>query len=330
MPNKKISQKSLLAKCRGKRVLLLGHENADLDALCSEAIFHEFLKRNKVRSVIGVPHHLNERAQNFCIAEKMSFAVNPNLGEFGLVILFDVNSPEQLGRLRGSFEGLCAGKCFEVMAFDHHVLHKGSIVRGKGAFIDEDCVSTTQLLYNFFGKNFTKEMHFWNCLGIIEDTGHFLTGDVSSFRAFSDSLEKCGRCFGDVLALSKHFVPPEERIAFLKAAQRAQIIQVNSALVVTSMLSFYQSAAASKLLGFGADIALVAGQEKGGITTLSGRVDSEFKEKHKYNLLTHLLIPLQSRLGGDSGGHSGAAQWKGRVAPEKVLQLALDLLKKKF
>jgi len=324
----RVLQKELLLRCKNKSILLLTHENADLDALCSAAIFQEFLKKNKINSVIGVPHHLNDLAQHFCILEKVSFQLNPNLRGFDLVVLFDVNSLEQLGGLRKSFIELSKCACFDLMVFDHHVLERSSLVRGKNAFIDDCCVSTTQVLYNLLKKSFSKRMHFFNCLGIVEDTGHFLTGDVKSFASFGDSLAKSGFSYGAVLSLSKHSIPNDERIAFLKAAQRSQILQLNSALVVTSIVSFYQSAAASKLLSFGADIALVVGQEKNGFTTLSGRVDLEFKELHKFNLVNHLLLPLQSKIGGDCGGHSGAAQWKGKADPKKVLQLAVDILKK--
>lgn len=360
-----ITPKKLLAKCRKKRILLLAHDNADLDAVCSALIFKEFLKKNKISSMMGIPSHINDRAQHLCFAQKVSFQVNPNLKDFDLVLLFDFNSPEQLGRLRKSFEELLRQKCFGAMAFDHHVAERDSLVKGKNAVLDDDCVSTTELLYNLLDevkpgrvlrvlakcslpgqlsklnsvpqnqrfcsdKYFTKQMHFLNCLGIIEDTGHFLVGDSKAFSSFSDSLKKSGKKYSDVLEFSKIQILSDERIAFLKAAQRAEIQQIRDAIVVTSFVSFYQGAAASKLLDFGAHISLVAGQEKDGLTVLSARAESEFKESRKFNLMKGLMIPLKSEIGGDVGGHSGAAQWKGKAAPEKVLQTALELLKKKL
>ncbi|MEI7961515.1 MAG: DHH family phosphoesterase, partial [archaeon] len=199
MVSKKVSLKELILKCKKKSILLLTHENADLDAICSALMFQEFLKKNKIKSVIGVPHHINDRAQHFCFNEGISFQLNPNLNEFNLVVLFDVNGPEQLGRLRKSFEELKSCSCFELMVFDHHVLEKDSIVFGMNAFIDETCVSTTELLAKILGSKMSRRMHFLNCLGIIEDTGHFMTGDVDSFESFSSSLKFSNKNFADVL-----------------------------------------------------------------------------------------------------------------------------------
>jgi hypothetical protein len=42
-----------------------------------------------------------------------------------------------------------------------------------------------------------------------------------------------------------------------------------------------------------------------------------------------LMIPLHKKVGGDVGGHSGAAQWKGNASEKIVLSLCLKLIEKK-
>ncbi len=329
---------NLISACKGKDVLLLAHDNADLDAVCSAAIFQKYLKKQGISSVVGIPSHINEQAQSFCFKEKISFQVNPDLCAFGVIILFDFNSFEQLGKLRKSFEEVQKGYCGvkiclapKVFAFDHHVIEKDSIVKGQNAFINEDAVSTTELLLKLLDKFDDKQPHFWNCIGIVEDTGHFLVGDSDSFASFANSLKKSGRTYAEVLEFSKHNLKDDERIAFLKAAQRSEIQKVGGAIVVTSVVSFFQGPAATKLLGFGADISLVAGQEKeGSITTLSARAETEFKDKNNFNLMNDLMIPLQKQVGGEVGGHSGAAQWKGKQTIESIMQSALWILNKKL
>jgi hypothetical protein len=64
------------------------------------------------------------------------------------------------------------------------------------------------------------------------------------------------------------------------------------------------------------------------MTTLAARADSVFKEKAKFNLMRDLMVPLQGKLGGNPGGHSGAALWKGKADGKAVLQEALVILKK--
>lgn len=340
----KLTPQKLIKLCKNKSVLLLCHDNADLDSFCSAAIIQRFLKKNSVKSSIGVPSHINDQAQNFAFGERVSFTINPNLKEFDLVLLFDLNDFDQLGKLKKEFETFLNCKCIKVIVFDHHIPHEKSIVSKSNSVIDSSCVSTTQVTYNFLvGQNnvlqpskkkrffldiFDEKMNFWNCIGILEDTGHFIVGNTNAFLAFSNSLKNSKKRYSEVLNYSRHVIPDGERIAFLKAAQRAQIIKINEAIVVTSELSFYQSAAATKLLSFGADIALVCGKEKTGLTTLSLRAESEFCNKHKFNLVKDLLVPLQKQIGGEMGGHSGAAQWKGRVNPIIVLENSINLLKK--
>jgi len=320
----------LVKKLKKKSILLLCHENADLDSFCSAAMMQKFLKKNKINSFIGVPSHINEQAEHLALKEKISFYLNPNLAVFDFVILFDFNHLEQLGRLRKSFESMLSCNCFEVMAFDHHVPEKGSIVNGKNAITNPNCVSTTELLRNFLDKYSNKEVDFLNCLGIIEDTGHFLVGSPQSFASFSSSLKESGRTYADILKFTKHNLDKGERVAFLKAAQRSQVLQIDDAIVALSELSFYQGAAASKLLEFGANISIVVGKEDSGLTNLSARAETEFKEKNKFNLVKDLLLPLQKSLGGATGGHSGAAQWKGKVETRVVLDECIKILRDRF
>jgi nanoRNase/pAp phosphatase (c-di-AMP/oligoRNAs hydrolase) len=322
----KLTPKLIVKMCNGKSVLLLTHDNADLDTFCSAAIMQRYLQKKKIKSSVGIPSHINDQAEHFAFSEKVSFQVNPNLQEFDLVMLFDLNSFDQLGKIRKSFEDLLLSKQFSVIVFDHHVSEKNSIVRFGHKVIKEDAASTTEVLYNFL-DTFDNKMSFWNCIGILEDTGHFLVGDEETFSSFAQCLKDSKKNYSQVLSFSKHKIPDDERVAFLKAAQRAQIQKIGGAIVVTSELSFYQSAAASKLLDFGANISLVAGNERTGLTTLSARAETEFKEKFNFNLVRDLLIPLQKQIGGDVGGHSGAAQWKGKALPFEVINESVSILK---
>ncbi|MFA6268245.1 MAG: DHH family phosphoesterase [archaeon] len=321
------NQNKLIALCKDKRVLLLCHENADLDSFCSAAIMQRFLDKQKINSKIAIPSHINEQAQHLALTEKVSFILNPQLEEFDVALLFDLNGFEQLGKLRDKFVLRVSEEKLDVVVFDHHVSSKGCISYKGNCMLDETAVSTTELLYNFLDI-FDNKMSFFCCIGILEDTGHFLVGSARAFSSFATCLKSSKRTYSDVLSFTKHEIPDSERIAFLKAAGRAQIQVINEIVVVTSELSFYQSAAATKLLSFGAHIALVAGEEKNSLTTLSLRAETEFKEKHNFNLVKDLLIPLQKEIGGEIGGHSGAAQWKGKVQAKLVLNSSINILKK--
>jgi nanoRNase/pAp phosphatase (c-di-AMP/oligoRNAs hydrolase) len=309
-----------------EKVLLLTHENADLDAFCSALILQKYLKQLKVASTIAVPSHINEQTLNFVLNEKITFQKNPNLNEFETICLFDFNDYEQLGKLRKEFQKHEKKK--KIIVFDHHEIEKRSI--GKG-FIKSKALSTTEILFELLGKKFDSRMAAYACLGMIEDTGRFIVGSKSFFKNFSKCLEKSHYSYAKLFEFSKHEVEEGEKIAFLKAIKRSQIYKINKHVIMTSKLNFYQGAAATKLLEFGAHLSLVIGTEKKSETAhLAVRANSLFREENNFNIMKHLLIPLQKIVGGEVGGHSGAAQWKGKENEGKVLKEAMKILEKKL
>ena len=318
---------------KGKSILLLCHENADLDAFCSAAILARFLKQKKIKSIVAVPSHINEQTLSFAISEKISFNVNPDLEQFDVICLFDFNDYEQLGKLRSVFTKRVKKNCVKVIAFDHHEIEKRTIDTSK-KFVNPKAFSTTEILFDLIGKKFDSKMSFYASLGMIEDTGRFLVGSKKFFDSFAKCLAKSSANYTKVFELAKHKAPDGERIAFLKAAKRSNIIKLASAIIATSTISFYHGAVSTKLLDFGADISLVVGTEKkggaSGVTHLAARAETGFKENKNFNLMRHLFVPLQKAIGGDAGGHSGAAHWKGNVNEKKVLSEAIKILKKRF
>jgi nanoRNase/pAp phosphatase (c-di-AMP/oligoRNAs hydrolase) len=326
----KLTPKNIVQLCKNKCVLLLTHEHADLDSFASASMMQIFLSEQKIDSIIGVPSHINEQAKKFADFFRISYVLNPILKDFEIVLIFDFNSFEQLGPLKKNFVELYNKKDFEVVVFDHHVLKKTCIGFGGRCVLDENMVSTTQLIYNFLDTFSNPNFFFFNCIGILEDTGHFLVGSDKCFLDFSVSLKKSKRVYVDVLFFTKTEFDNSQRIALLKAAQRSNITQIKDFVLITSKVSFYQSFVATRLLNFGAHIALVAGCDRSGVCTLSARADSVFKEKNNFNLVSDLLLLVKDKLGGEVGGHSGAAQWKGKSSPEEVLRVSNNILKKRF
>ncbi len=312
-------------KFKNKKILLLCHENADLDSFCSAGIFQEFLKQYKISSIIAVPSHINEQTIAFAENQKISFCLNPELKNFDLVVLFDFNDYEQLGKIMKSFWVLNKNSQIKVITFDHHVKEKRSIAK---QFVDSKKLSTTELLFSLIGNKFNKKMFFYACIGMIEDTGRFLVGSKEFFQAFSICLSKSGKKYSEIFNIAKHQPPEGEKMAFFKAIQRAEIINLNEIVLITSNISFFQGAVATKLLDFGADISIVIGVEKNGVTNLSARAETFFKEKNNFNLMKDLMFFIQKEFKGEIGGHSGAAQWKGFANPRIVIQKSVEIIKK--
>lgn len=316
-----------LKKFRGKSILLLTHENADLDAFCSTTIFFLYLKKNKINATIAVPSHINEQTLSFAIKEKIPFTVNPDLALFDLICIFDFNDYEQLGYLRKRFVKLKKEKCFNIISFDHHTKEKRSIGNG---FINPSAFSTTEILFDILNKSFDEKMFFYTAIGILEDTGRFLVSSKELFEKMSICLKKSNKTYSQVYAYARHIIPEGEKIAFLKAASRAQTKKINGFMIIISNVNFYQGAAATKLLEFGANISVVYGNDKTGVTKLSMRAETSFKDKYNFDLMKDILIPLNKIIGGDVGGHSGAAQWNGKIDEKILISQVTKIIEKKL
>jgi nanoRNase/pAp phosphatase (c-di-AMP/oligoRNAs hydrolase) len=316
-----------LSNFKEKNILLLTHENADLDAFTSAVILKQILNKNKVNASIGVPTHINEQTLDFAFKENVSFLVNPDLEQFDIIITLDFNDYEQLGALRKTFTKMQKKKCFKVFAIDHHQKEKRSIASG---LIKPKYFSTTQILFDKFENNFNKKSYFYASIGMFEDTGRFIVGDKKLFNDFYKCLKKSGKKYSEVYAVAKHKIPKGEKLAFLKAIKRSEVKKINHFVLVKSEVDFYGGAAATKLLEFGADIALVFGTDKKGISKLSLRAETSFKDKNNFNLMKDVLIPLNKVIGGEVGGHSGAAQWKGKVNKKEVIKEVNKIIEKKL
>jgi nanoRNase/pAp phosphatase (c-di-AMP/oligoRNAs hydrolase) len=117
-----------------------------------------------------------------------------------------------------------------------------------------------------------------------------------------------------------------ERIARLKAAERASVVMLGNWIVVTSQLGSYQSSAARAFLGLGAHVAFVAGEVKDKIR-VNMRATEDFYEKTSAHLARDVAIPLGKLLGGVGGGHPTAAGLTASGTADEVLVACMTRLR---
>ncbi|MDD3160165.1 MAG: DHH family phosphoesterase [Candidatus ainarchaeum sp.] len=324
-----ISSKFDFKVFKNKKVLLLTHEHADLDAFCSAAIFNKILNQNKIKSVVAVPSHINEQTTDFAKNYGVDFVRKPIIINYDYLFLFDLNDFHQLGGIEEQFANLDLNFIKNnVFVFDHHDTKIKLKIKKENLFINKNAFSTTQILYDLFSNLFDRDMFFYCALGLIEDTGLFLTGSAKFFEIFSICLSNSKKSYSELLYVAKPKSNRGEKIAFLKSLQTLKVYKIGEIVVVSARVSFFQSVIATKLLEF-ADITLVAGKENK-LVNMSLRAESYFKEKNNFNLINDLLTPLQKEIGGVIGGHSGAAQWKGNFNEEKLIEKSIFILRKKF
>ncbi len=306
-----------LKAVRGKKVLVLTHHNADIDATASAIALSEGLKLIGAETSTGVAESVSRAAQK--LAEGFQIIIDPDCRQFDAVILVDTSVPEQLAsvkNLRADF------------VIDHHP--QGKLAEKAVCFVDANAKSSAQLVYEVLkelGTNIDGKLAGTISAGIVADTAHFRHADSEVFSIMAELTQKVK--FSDVLGLiTTEEADPSGRIAALKAASRMEIYKFGKILVVLSNVVSHEAAACRGLLKLGADVAIVVA-EKESETRISSRARETITEK---NLdLSELFREVGIFLEGSGGGHplAGSANGK-RKNREELKKLILRLLTKKL
>lgn len=307
-----------------KKVLILTHAGADVDAFASAAIFSLFLGKN---SRIGIPDHINLNAKALAENTSTDFEINPDVSNFDSIIIVDLNSYEMLGSLKESVKNYKK----PVYLFDHHEKSDKTINFSRGSVLNPKAASTTEIIYDLFKKQklkLTKEMCMFIAAGLVTDTAHFLVADSKVFLIMYEMLNKSNKAFYEIVALFRVKVDPALKIAKLKAAKRVRIYKISDYIVVTSDIGAYESDSAMALVRLGADIAFAGDHEKGKVK-ISGRANNKFIKDSGFDLAKHIFIPLGNKFNGEGGGHPGASAFNGTAnSLEEVFSECLSLTKK--
>jgi nanoRNase/pAp phosphatase (c-di-AMP/oligoRNAs hydrolase) len=252
---------------------------------------------------------------------------NPHIEEAAVIVLFDTNTLQQLDewgeRVKKSDVPL--------VVIDHHTSHSETQSPAEICIIRENASSTCEIVYQLF-KEMEIQLNEIEAkalfLGIAFDTRHFLLAKSSTFKAVADLINS-GVNAEETLLLLALPMGISERIARLKACQRAKLAKIDGWVIASSSVKAYQASAARNLVASGADVAFVAGRRAGNLQ-ISIRSKVDFCKKTGIHLGRDLAKPLGEYLNGMGGGHtiSAGANGKGKVDP--TLKLCLKLLKNKF
>jgi len=327
-----VNPESFLSSILGKKVLILTHIGADVDAVGSAgALYFAFHKNSNI--TIGIPEHLNLNSKQMAEMLKIPYEINPNPKEFDALILLDLNSVEMLGSMRNGV------KKFKnpILLIDHHTDSGEKLTIKELSLIDEDAISTTELLYKLFKKmklGITPEIASCIAAGVITDSAGFLVADHSTFKIMAEVLELSGKSYSDIVSLFRIETDISEKIAQLKAARRCKIFKSFEHLIVSTDVGAFEASAATSLVRLGSDIAF-AGDSTNGKILISGRANNQFVKATGFDLAKDVFIPLGEEMGGSGGGHAGAAGYNGEgedVSPilDKCVELANKFLEKKY
>lgn len=323
------SETDTLVKMLSGRVLLLCHHNADPDSICSAYAFKELAETLKpdVAAEIILTGGASSLSKRIMEAIQIDASEEASVDEANVLVVLDASTLEQLDRW--SWKVALANA--PIVFIDHHAPHPETLKLAALLLMDEEATSTCEIVYNLYlrcglepSANVAKAL----LLGIAYDSKHFNIGTAKTFRAVSEILEIDG-AVEEVIALLTAEMDRSERIARLKAGQRARIHDIKGWTIATSHVSSFQASAARALISLGADVAIVTGSDKGIVKT-SMRSTDKFHKATYIHLGEDVAIALGEKYGGAGSGHATSAGVNTKGKSKTMLQRAVELLSTKL
>jgi len=320
---------NLIEEKNAKLVVLLCHHNADPDAICSAYALSSLLKRLKpeieveVAAAQGVSR-LSKHLLNYIPA---SLVDEPRIESADVIIILDTNTIQQLNDWVERIKNAKA----PIIVIDHHASHPETEKLATLVIADEDASSTCEIIYRLYKEaeiTPSKDEALALFLGIAFDTRHFILANSATLKVAAELVD-AGVNVQEAFRMLSLPMDPSERIARLKACQRAKLMKIDDWIIALSHVSAFQASAARALISLGADLAVVAGQVDDAVR-ISLRCTNEFHERTGIHLGRDIAKPLGDYLHGMGGGHSISAGVNGVGDVEAALKKCVRILREKI
>ncbi|MDP2900862.1 MAG: DHH family phosphoesterase [Candidatus Bathyarchaeota archaeon] len=312
---------------RGK-VTILCHHNADPDAIGSAYAIQRLVKLLDPQAITEIlyPDSASQLSDKIIAYLGIEASTHPRIVGADTIVVVDTGSIGQLENLSHLLqEG--GAKIF----IDHHSRDPGIERVASIYLMDGDAVATCEIVCDIWqgiGGEPPKEVAEALLLGIAYDSKHFTIGTPRTFRTVARLLE-LGATMNGVRGLLSSVMDPSEKLARLKATQRMTIIRVDPWIIATSNLGSFQPSAARGILNLGADVVVIAGNDKE-VLKASLRSTEEFHQKTGIHLGDDVTRMLSERFKGAGGGHPTAAGINGIGDADDFLSEAAELIREKL
>jgi len=303
------------------KVIVLCHHNADPDALGAAQGVKALVKAlTGSEPIIVIPDDASVLSRR--IASTLGIELYETTAQAAdTYIVVDTGSLNQLGGWEIPLKETDA----RIVFIDHHLLDSEMYELSTLYLVDPDASSASELVYRLYMHYDVKPSEITSIAllaGIAYDTKHFSMGGPETFQIISSLLEKVGNVsrIKELLSISfKH----SEKIARLRAGQRAEIEVVEDWVLAFSHLGSFQSSGARALLSMGADAAVVVGEDK-------GTLRASLRSKNQFHRLTEIHLGemvgiLASRFNGSGSGHPTAAGFNGEGGIEDFVKYVKKL-----
>jgi phosphoesterase RecJ-like protein len=304
------------------KVIVLCHHNADPDALGAAQGVKELVKAlTGTEPIIVIPDDASILSRN--IASMLGIELYETTAQAAdTLIVVDTGSLSQLGGWETPLKGTDA----RIVFIDHHLPDSEMYELSTLYLVDPDASSASEIVYRMYVHYEVKPTEATSAAllaGIAYDTRHFSMGGPETFQIISSLLEEVG----DVSRIKELLSVPSkqsEKIARLRAGQRAEIEVVGDWVLAFSHLGSFQSSGARALVSLGADVAVVVGEDKGVLR-------ASLRSKNQFHRLTGIHLGeivgiLASRFNGSGSGHPTAAGFNGEGGIEEFVTYVKRLL----
>ena len=294
--------------------LAIFHPNADCDAVGSAIAIQRNFGDIEIAAIGGVSR-LGKRLLEFTGHQAVE---KPDFAKFDTIVLIDTSNISSTGIDPVAVAG------HRKLVIDHHM--KNVQLQGMAFYYSDEskpsCAEIICELLHAAGKRADRQTAAALAAGIITDTAHFRFARTSTLRALTDLLDESGLQLEEVLMLIEDEVPDKSRkIAFLKGAQRVRFEQAGEYTVAVSHVSSFEGALCKAMMVLGADVAFVGAQAKKEFR-VSGRASQALVRKGFH--VGKLMEETGRDMGGQGGGHAGAAGMSGAGEMEAALNILTE------
>ena len=238
----------VLKEYRGKKLLILCHDDADSDALGAAFVLARVLDGD-----MAVPRTVSEHARELQYKLKMKIVFQPEVNNYDLVIVVDTADAQQLPG--------CMPKLY--LLIDHHPENK--LLAGAAAAVYEQADSACQLVWRVcqaLGSSLDTDLALALGAGIMGDTRYLATAANSTIAELAEILEAGGVTYRDLIRVAR-VTSQIERQVRLQAAFSGKLHQIGNCLVATTTAERnYVYYVTMMLLELGADISMVGYQQQ--------------------------------------------------------------------
>ena len=307
--------------------LIMGHQNADPDAVCSMIAFSRLYKTiNPTGTPILMADDLSRLSKQVLdIFELKDEILEQPEADYDLVILLDTNSKLQLGT---DFQDIPSDPN-KTIIIDHHEPNPDVGEIAEHRLVKSERFSTCEIMVDIFQDlEIAIDSDTANLLlaGILFDTRRFIYTDLRTFQ-IGIELINSGADYDKCVKSLRIRPNRSERIARLKAASNARIHLFGEWVIATSVINAFEASACRGLVDMGADAVIIGGKPTKNKVRLSSRSTREFYDRTNINLGTDVMEPLGKLIDGKGGGHANAAGANGTKNLSAALDKAVELIR---